>query len=191
VLPEAGGTAVPWCPRRDLSAVRTAGRHGCDDLRRAPADRVGRVLFAVFRAQACYDDALARPEWCRFLRCPAREIPSDASAARSQLSRTAGTCDFTALDTSLDPSSSTHIFCQCTQRPHATVLLRRQRTPAAAAPSNDCAPRTGSLTSFDSRASQLSRHSPPPNSTFIRALHPACHERCSHLTTPHHHDLGQ
>jgi hypothetical protein len=37
----------------------------------APADRVGRLRFAVFRGASRDDDALAVRKWCRFLRCPA------------------------------------------------------------------------------------------------------------------------
>jgi hypothetical protein len=157
----------------------------------APADRAGRLRFAVFRGAGRDDDALAVRKWCRFLRCPAW---SEQCVSGPWLSQP-GTCDF--IPTSdLTPAPVQHTFLsQCTQRPHATALLRRQRTPAAAASSNDCAPRTGLLTSFDSRASLVSRqsiHRRTAHPSFPRrALHPACHERCSHPTHTHHHDLGQ
>jgi hypothetical protein len=63
-----------------------------------------------FAAQACDDDALAVREWCRFLRCPACEIPRmRASAARRRFS--AGTPVISSHQTSPHhPSASS---CQC------------------------------------------------------------------------------
>jgi hypothetical protein len=70
----------------------------------APADRAGRLRFAVFRGAGRDDDALAVRKWCRFLRCPAW---SEQCVSGPWLSQPAPVISYPP-QTSLQHLSSTH-----------------------------------------------------------------------------------